>query len=77
MILPTLLNLPNFILIFNRLILNTMYIKYKIILLSMFLSIWGFSNDCTLVIDNISIVDENILTIYLNYLHLILVLDNF
>ena len=67
MILPTLLNLPNFILIFNRLILNTMYIKYKIILLSMFLSIWGFSNDCTLVIDNISIVDENILTIYLNY----------
>jgi len=44
-----------------------MYIKYKIILLSIFFSTWGFSNDCKLVIDNISILDENILTIYLNY----------
>ena len=67
MILPTLLNLPNFVLVCFNFIPNKMRIWHTITLISMIFISLGLPNNCTFSIGNISLLDnEDILTIYLD-----------
>ena len=67
MILSTLLILPNFVLVCLNLIPNKMRIWYKTILFCVIFTTGGFSiNNCTFTIGNISLLNEDILAIYLD-----------